>query len=573
MPSTPASTEPRLRIAGLTVAYGRAGKPAVDGIDIEAKAGEIVAIVGESGAGKSSIGAALLDLVDKPGHWRADAIDLDGERIDFSGPHTRGRDVSVIFQDPQTALNPLFTVEQQLTHMVRHHEGLTGRAAQQRAVEMLEAVGIPDPAVRVKQYPHQFSGGMRQRVVIALAIACNPRLVIADEPTSALDVSVRGQVLDLIRALARERGTAVLLITHDMAAVSRIADTVAVMKSGRIVETAPTEALLTAPQDAYSKMLIAAVPPGERTIHRFEVPPLAEVAAPAVHDFSLDTWLRAGGADRPGEQLLRVEGITKTFALSAGLFGGGRRRFTAVDDVSFAVHTGEAYGLVGESGSGKSTIAQLVAGLYTPDSGHISFGPHALQPGAREVQIRQYRHGLQMIFQDPFSSLNRRLRVADAVAEPIVTAGGTDKRTTRRIVEALLERVGLPGDAMHRHPHAFSGGQRQRIAVARALAGRPRLLICDEPTSALDVSIQAQLLNLLMDLKDDLGLAMLFITHDLPVVRQVADRIGVLQRGRLVEEQASDLLFDAPKNPYTTALIDELPHRHRNNQHQGALNG
>ncbi len=573
MPSTPASTEPRLRVRGLTVAYGRAGRPAVDGIDIAAGRGEIVAIVGESGAGKSSIGAALLDLVDPPGRWHADILTLDGAPIDYRNTHTRGRDVSVIFQDPQTALNPLFTVEQQLIHMVRHHEGLSGRVAQQRAVEMLAAVGIPDPAVRVKQYPHQFSGGMRQRVVIALAIACNPRLVIADEPTSALDVSVRGQVLDLIRALARERGTAVLLITHDMAAVSRIADKVAVMKSGKIVETAPTDDLLTRPHDAYSKMLIAAVPPGDRTIHRFEVPPLSEIAAPAVHDFSLDTWLRAGGADRPGEQLLKVEGVTKAFALSAGLFGGGAKRFTAVDDVTFAVHTGEAYGLVGELGSGKSTLAQMVAGLYLPDKGHIVFGPHALQPGAREVQIREYRRGLQMIFQDPFSSLNRRLRVGDAVAEPIVTAGTADKRMTRRIVEALLERVGLPADAMHRHPHAFSGGQRQRIAVARALAGRPRLLICDEPTSALDVSIQAQLLNLLMDLKDDLGLAMLFITHDLPVVRQVADRIGVLQRGKLVEEQDADALFDHPRNPYTTALIDELPHRHRNNQHQGALNG
>ncbi len=563
MPSTRASTDPRLVVEGLSVRYRPGAAPAVDGVDITAAAGEIVAIVGESGAGKSSIGAALLDLVDKPGTWHAARATLDGEPIDYRARHTRGRDVSVIFQDPQTALNPLFTVAEQLIQMVGYHEGLSGRAALARAVEMLEAVGIPDPAQRVHQYPHQFSGGMRQRVVIALALACNPRLVIADEPTSALDVSVRGQILDLIAALARERGTAVLLITHDMAAVSRIADTVTVMKAGRVVETAPTEALLNDPQAPYSKMLIAAVPPGDRKIGRFAIPPRDDVAAPAiVAGADLDAWLRAHAGPSVGETVLAVEGVDKIFQLTPGLFGRGRKLFQALDDVSLTVRRGEAFGLVGESGSGKSTLAKIVAGLQTPTKGRVVFGPHALHPASREVEIRDYRRGLQMVFQDPFSSLNRRMRVGEAVAEPIRTAGIDDRHKMRAIVAALFERVGLPAASIDRHPHAFSGGQRQRIALARALAGRPRLLICDEPTSALDVSIQAELLNLLMDLKDDLGLAMLFITHDLPVVRQVADRIGVLERGVLVETGETDTVFDHPAAPYTMKLIDELPHRH-----------
>ncbi|MEM8551029.1 MAG: ABC transporter ATP-binding protein [Pseudomonadota bacterium] len=572
MPSTPASTEPRLCVRGLTVRYGEAD--AVKEVDLDAHAGEIVAIVGESGAGKTSIGAALLDLVDPPGRWNAERATLDGEPIDFARCHVRGRDISVIFQDPQTALNPLFSVEAQLTQMLRHHERVGERAAKARAVEMLEEVGIADAAARVRQFPHQFSGGMRQRVVIALAIACNPRLVIADEPTSALDVSVRGQVLDLIKRLARERGTAVLLITHDMAAVARIADRVAVMRYGNIVETASTADLMEHPQHPYAQMLIDAVPPGDRTISRFKVPDLA----PAAHSGrSPDTWLRAEGRDSDtgaganSGPVLQLEGVTKRFALSPGLFGRGGRILTAVDDVSFCIGRGEAFGLVGESGSGKSTIAQLVGALHAPDGGTITFAGKTLRKTSKSQALTAYRDGLQMIFQDPFSSLNRRMRVGDIIAEPILTRRTASRGEVGNIVGGLLERVGLPANAMHRYPHAFSGGQRQRIALARALAGRPRLLICDEPTSALDVSIQAQLLNLLMDLKDDLGLSLLFITHDLPVVRQVADRIGVMHRGRLVELAGADALFDTPKDPYTRTLMDELPHRHTHPHPAGAL--
>ncbi|MEM8662504.1 MAG: ABC transporter ATP-binding protein [Pseudomonadota bacterium] len=560
MPSIHASTEPRLALEGLTVVYG--GTPAVDDVSLHVGAGEVLAVVGESGAGKSSIGHALLDLVDPPGSWRAQTKNLDGVPIDYASEHVRGRDVSVIFQDPQTALNPLFTVEAQLCHMVRHHEGLSGRAARERAVAMLEEVGIPEPKRRVKQYPHQFSGGMRQRVVISLAIACGPRVVIADEPTSALDVSVRGQVLDLIKTLARERGTAVLLITHDMAAVARIADRVAVMRYGKIVETGPAERILSTPEHAYAKMLIAAVPPANRTIERFSVPPFDGLAAPEVHTgFHLDDWLRSAGGAEPGRPLLELDGATKHYALTPGLFGRGRKMLAAAESVSFKVRAGEAFGLVGESGSGKSTLAQLVAGLVRPTAGSVWFAGNTLARDTPEPEVRRYRRGLQMVFQDPFSSLNRRLTVGATIAEPLTTAGERDRRSQKRIVAALLERVGLPSDAMGRHPHAFSGGQRQRIALARALAGRPKLLLCDEPTSALDVSIQAQLLNLLLDLKDDLSLTLLFITHDLPVVRQVADRIGVMQAGRLVEIDEADRIFDHPRDGYTKRLIAELPIR------------
>lgn len=567
MPLTHASTDPRLVIEGLSVVYGPHAPAAVDRVSLTADAGQVVAIVGESGAGKSSIGTALLDLVDPPGSWRAQRMTLDGEPIDYRLTHKRGRDVSVIFQDPQTALNPLFTVAEQLMQMLHVHQKLDRRTALAQAVEMLATVGIPDPKARVHQYPHQFSGGMRQRVVIALALACQPRLVIADEPTSALDVSVRGQILDLIQRLAVEHQTAVLLITHDMASVARIADTVAVMRSGEIVESAPTSTLLRHPQHPYAHMLIASVPPADRTIGRFGLPTGKMSRAPALgHTTQLDDWLRASRNDRADDSILTVDGITKDYILTPGLFGRGGKRVRAVDSVTFSVRPGEAFGLVGESGSGKSTIAQMVAGLQLPTRGEVVFGAETLMNTSREHNTRRYRRGLQMVFQDPFSSLNRRLRVGETVAEPIKALKAADPQDARRIVAALFERVGLPPNSIERYPHAFSGGQRQRIALARALAGRPRLLICDEPTSALDVSIQADLLNLLLDLKEDLGLSMLFISHDLPVVRQMADRVGVLNGGQLVELGETDAVFDQPKNPYTQRLMDELPHRQPANQ-------
>jgi len=554
MPSTPApNSAPRLRVRGLTVTYGGRGGivRAVDQGDIDAAAGEIVAVVGESGAGKSSVGAALLDLVDPPGGWTAEEMSLDGDPIDYDGAHTRGRDISVIFQDPQTALNPLFTVESQLVHMVRHHLRLDRTAARSRAIEMLEEVGIPDAETRVGQYPHQFSGGMRQRVVIALALACRPRLVIADEPTSALDVSIRSQILDLIRRLCRERGMACLLITHDMGAVAQISDRAVVMRHGKAVETGPTHRILSAPSHPYSRTLIAAVPPSRRRIDRFALPDSGAMLA----DADLERWLRKS-FEADTETPLAIDGLTKVYRLPGRLFGRGARAVRAVDAVSFEIAQGEIFGLVGESGSGKSTLAQIAAGLLPPDAGEVRLLGQRFAKGTPGGSLRAYRKGLQMVFQDPYSSLNRRMSVRDTILEPMAD---TPRAEALRLVPALLERVGLPREVADRYPHAFSGGQRQRIAIARALAGRPRVLICDEPTSALDVSIQAQILNLLKDLRDELGLSMLFITHDLPVVRQMCDRIGVMQAGQLVETGPSERIFDAPEADYTRNLLVHLP--------------
>jgi peptide/nickel transport system ATP-binding protein len=393
---------------------------------------------------------------------------------------------------------------------------------------------------------------MRQRVVIALALACRPRLVIADEPTSALDVSVRAQILELIRRLCRERGMACLLITHDMGAVALISDRAVVMRDGKVMETAATQDLLARPHHPYSRTLIASVPPTDRRIERFSMPSTAEL----ITDASLDRWLRSGPAGTVRDQPLAIMGLSKQFGGGGRWFGRGPE-VRAVDDVSFALAPGQIFGLVGESGSGKSTLAQMVAGLLRPDAGEIRLLGKPFGPRTPERDLRSYRQGLQMVFQDPFSSLNRRLSVLETVSEPMQATTGREKG---RMVAALLERVGLPAEVMNRKPHAFSGGQRQRIAIARALAARPRLLICDEPTSALDVSIQAQILNLLKDLRDDLGLSMLFITHDLPVVRQMCDRMGVMYRGQLVECAAAEDVFTAPRTPYTRSLIDHLPH-------------
>ena len=455
----PAVTD-RLRIRGLDVGYRQRGAEpvqAVADVSLEVAAGEVVAIVGESGAGKSSIGSALLDLVDPPGSWSAAVMELDGEAIDYDGSLTRGRDISVIFQDPQTALNPLFTVESQLVHMVRHHLGLDQRQARARAVEMLDEVGIADAEARVKQYPHQFSGGMRQRVVIALALACGPRLIIADEPTSALDVSVRAQILALIRRLCRDRGMACLLITHDMGAVAQIADRVIVMREGRVVETGSVTQVLGAPRHSYSQTLIASVPPADRRIDRFAMPSLSA----AKPDAALDEWLRSGpAAVRDGEAMV-VNGLSKTFG-GRRLFGRGGPAVYAVDQVSFAIPHGQIFGLVGESGSGKSTLAQLAAGLIRPDSGDVRLAGKRFGARTPERELKPYRRGLQMVFQDPFSSLNRRLSVLETVAEPmqgdVAPRGATAGRSLARAGRAARGRASSPAACLlrgsaptHRH--------------------------------------------------------------------------------------------------------------------------
>ncbi len=462
----------------------------------------------------------------------------------------------MIFQDPLTSLNPLFTVGQQLVETIRAHLDLSETEALARAIELIDRVGIPDPRTRVNQYPHQFSGGMRQRVVIALALCSEPDVIIADEPTTALDVSIQAQILDLIKDLARERQVGVILITHDMGVIADTTDVVTVMYRGAVVESGPTSRVLGAPTHPYTKSLIAAVPRPTVKLHRF---PLIDyggrVTGFAIADLARN-WPKSTG--ERGATLIEVAGITKRFVSKQAILPSRRGYFTAVDSASFTIRQGEVFGLVGESGSGKSTIARMIAGLYPVDDGTVRYGGRDVTATTRGVPD-WYRREIQMIFQDPYSSLNPRMRVDEIVAEPARHHGLLKGQALRDRVAELLERVGLGAEAGVKFPHEFSGGQRQRISIARALATQPRFLICDEPTSALDVSIQAQILNILKDLQDHLGLTMLFISHDLPVVRQMCDRVGVMKDGKLVEVAETEALFATPQHPYTQHLLSLMP--------------
>ncbi|WGF86448.1 ABC transporter ATP-binding protein [Marinivivus vitaminiproducens] len=535
-------------------------------VSITVGRGEIVGIVGESGAGKSTLGNAVIQLLEPPGRIASGQIRLAGERIDDKRydamQKIRGKRIGMIFQDPLTSLNPLYTIGFQLMQTIRKHLPMGEQAARQRSIELLEQVGISDAARRMEQYPHQFSGGMRQRVVIALALCAEPELVIADEPTTALDVAIQDQILRLIKTICRETGVGIMLVTHDMGVIAETTDRVVVMYRGEVVEVGPTAKVLGAPDHPYTKSLIAAVPRPDLRLHRFpRVDYIEDSAAPAPEAAAGDSWLTGKREDaRIDGPLVEVDDIAMTFAIRRSIIPAWRQEFTAVDGVSFAVKPGEVFGLVGESGSGKSTVARIIAGLYRPTSGKVRFGGTDLTAIPEGRRMRPFRRQMQMIFQDPYSSLNPRLSVGDIIAEPIRHHGlASSKAEQRRIIDELLERVGLGAKAKVRYPHEFSGGQRQRISIARALATRPRLLICDEPTSALDVSIQAQILNILKDLQEQLGLTMLFISHDLPVIRQMCDRVAVMRHGKLCEVADTERLFTAPEHPYTRELLQLMP--------------
>ncbi len=538
---------------------------AVKSLSFNIERGEIVGVVGESGAGKSTVGNAVIDLLSPPGQIASGDVYLDGEKISGLSPEqmrkVRGSKIGFIFQDPMTSLNPLFTVEQQLKETIHANMNVSDEEAYQRSLALMQQVGIPQPENRLKQYPHQFSGGMRQRVVIAIALAGEPDLIIADEPTTALDVSIQDQILQLIRDLCIENNVGCMLVTHDMGVVSNVTDRVAVMYRGDLVEFGPTKKVLGTPEHPYTHSLISAVPRSDVKLDRFPLVSYIEEA----HEMELldvkNHWLGQSQDQRKYTgPLLNVENVNLRFVTKDSLFESRREYVQASNNVSFEVFEGETFGLVGESGSGKSTIARVIAGLYQPNSGKVTFEGIDLTSLKSEKERRPVRRQMQMVFQNPYSSMNPRMKIADIIAEPIRFHKLTNSEAeTRQIVNDLLDHVGLGRMAGVKYPHEFSGGQRQRISIARALATRPRLLICDEPTSALDVSVQAQILNLLKDLQDELNLTMLFISHDLPVIRQMCDRVGVMQMGTLLEVAPTEQLFNSPQHEYSKQLISLMP--------------
>ena len=539
---------------------------AVDDVSLSLEKGDILGIVGESGAGKSTVGNALIGLLEPPGKMTRGHIYLDGFRIDnlpdSEKQKIRGKKIGMIFQDPLTSLNPLQTIENQLVETINLHLALGENKARQRAVDLLDQVGIPDPEIRVKQYPHQFSGGMRQRVVVALALCAEPDLIIADEPTTALDVSIQAQILDLMRGLCKQKQVGMIIITHDMGVIADITDRVAVMYRGRLVEHGETEKILGNPDHPYTQSLISAVPRPDIKLIRFpQVTYIEDIADKNIEIDISKHWLGKARDYAPTVgPLVELQNINMRFTTKPAFLKKNRIFLDAVKNVSLDIHEGEVFGLVGESGSGKSTVARIICGLYTPASGAIKFAGTELTALKKQSELDPFRRQMQMIFQDPYSSLNPRMRVLDIVSEPIIfhqLAGSRNEVET--IVKDLLEHVGLGAQSAVRYPHEFSGGQRQRISIARALATRPRFLICDEPTSALDVSIQAQILNLLKDLQEELGLTMLFISHDLPVIRQMCDRVGVMKDGFLCELKETEVLFEKPEHEYTKHLLKLMP--------------
>ena len=551
-----------LTIKDLTVKFpSRFGDfSAIEGVDMTIKPGEIHGLVGESGAGKSTVGAAVIGLLQAPGYVANGILTLgDTDLRDLTAAQAhevRGDRISMIFQDPQTSLNPLMTIEDQLVETIQAHSDASKTAARRRAVDLLEDIGIQNASQRIKAYPHQFSGGMRQRVVIALAICTDPELIIADEPTTALDVAVQSQVLDLIKQLARERQIAFMLITHDIGVIAQVANRVTVMRKGRVVETGDTAQVLGAPKHPYTRALMDAVPPLDQKIDRFRVPAADDTAV--MQGDTAERWLLEG--QQYGLTGLALENLTVTFTGQRTSLFRKPSHYVALEDVTLTIRPGSIMGLVGESGSGKSTLAKAITGLVTPTYGTMILGDTVLPFGSSRSRHHSSRQLVQMVFQDPYSSLNPRHRIGDILTEPLRFYGFVKDAAERTSLAAsMLSLVGMQPDAIIKYPHQFSGGQRQRIAVARALLARPRFLICDEPTSALDVSIQAEILNLLKELQARFGLTILFISHNLAVVRQMADDTAVLRNGKIQEVNTTEVVYQSPQAKYTKSLLAQTP--------------
>ncbi len=559
-----------LSIENLTVEFpGRAERVvAVKDVSISVGGGTIHGLVGESGAGKSTIGAAVLGMIPEPGYRAAGTIRLGDERIESRNARQwhalRGRRISMIFQDPQTSLNPLMTIEDQLVETILTHDTMSRSEARDKAAALLRETGIPNAEDRMRAYPHQFSGGMRQRVVIALALATEPDVVIADEPTTALDVAVQSQVLTVLRETVTRRNIATILITHDIGVIAEVSDAVTVLRSGRVVEQGATRAVLGSPNHEYTRALVASVPPLDRRLERFAVPEVrasgrAGSSGTRVGAERASEWLltRPSATGAASEVALELSDITVAFPGERRGLIRRNRPLVAVDSVSLSVRSGRVLGLVGESGSGKSTIAKVIAGLVEPREGSMRLFGDELPTMRNRGRRHPSRRRIQMVFQDPYSSLNNRRTIGSILSDPLVIFDLV--RDRRVIIRSFLDLVGLPERAIDRYPHQFSGGERQRIAVARALLSCPTVLLCDEPTSSLDVSIQAQVLNLLRDLQRAFSLSLIFISHDLAVVRQMADSIVVMKGGRLVETAANDTFFAGPKAEYSRELLRLTP--------------
>ncbi len=601
---------------------------AVDGISLELEKGKTLGVVGESGCGKTVTAMSIVDLLPKPsGEVLSGSIRLNGKElvgIDSDQMHkVRGNEIGVIFQEPMAALNPVQRIGKQIVEALVLHKGMDKSTALKKSVELLEAVGIPSPERRVIEYPHQLSGGMRQRVMIAIALSCEPDLLIADEPTTALDVTVQAQILNLVSKMQDSLGMAVMLITHDLGVIAEQCDEVIVMYAGRIVERATVEELFSNPIHAYTKGLLASMPRID-SIRKSELPTIPGQVA-SIHEFvkgcrfcqrmergegrselrpdyveissghfiencpecTKETKIELNNLNNENENpstlepfikltrsepftvwtkqikvarlpILKVEELKMHFPVRGGIFGRQIGQVHAVDGVSFEIPEGKTLGLVGESGCGKSTLGKSIVRLYRPTAGKVIFNDHYIT-NISQSRLRPYRKDFQMVFQDPAESLDARMSVAQLISEPMVIQKIGNKADRIKRVHELLDRVGLPKSSAEKFSFEFSGGQRQRIGIARALAVNPKLLVLDEPVSALDVSVQSQVLNLLMDLQKDLGLSYLFIAHDLAVVKHVSDKIAVMYLGKIVEMADADTIYNNPKHSYTKALIEAIP--------------
>ncbi|AIY02285.1 ABC-type dipeptide/oligopeptide/nickel transport system, ATPase component [Arthrobacter sp. PAMC 25486] len=555
-PAVPAD-ERILSVNGLHVDYVSAGErfPAVRGVSFSIPRGKIVAIVGESGSGKSTISQSLIRSLSTGGRITAGTIMFDGADLASAGEKTlrniRGARIGFVPQDPSNSLNPLMKIGEQIAEALRLHGKSSKSAAAARAVEILDEVGIPDAPARAGQYPHQLSGGMRQRVLIGMAWACNPDLVIADEPTSALDVTVQRQVLDRMERLAAERGTAVLLVTHDLAVAADRADEILVMQHGRIVEAGSAQDVLANPAHEYTQRLVAAAP-GLNSA-RLQAQPLPSGSAGP-----LGSSLFAGrdAAVAPGVPVLEVRNLVKTFALRTP--GAPASILTAVNNVSFAVERGQTLSIVGESGSGKTTTARIAARIAGANSGTVLFDGEDVTE-LRGEKLRQLRRRIQVVYQNPFGSLDPRMSLEKIITEPLRAFKLGDRKRQAEAARELLECVQLSPDLINRRPGQLSGGQRQRVAIARALALGPEMIVLDEPVSALDVSVQEQILQLLVDLQSQFNLSYLFISHDLGVIRQVSDQILVMRFGDVIEAGPAEQILNAPAQAYTRELLESIP--------------